>query len=175
MLSRGLPVGAGTDATRVASYNPWVSLYWLVTGRTVGGTELWSADRRLDRMDALRLYTHGSAWFSGEQDRKGTLTEGAFADLAVLSDDYLSIPDEHIKHISSVLTVVGGRIVHGDREFAELAPPPPPAVPDWTPYATSDPYVVPSDGVTPCAAHLHLPISQGRRPDDPFAGACFAF
>jgi hypothetical protein len=174
MLSQGLPVGAGTDATRVASYNPWVSLYWLVSGRTVGGTELWSAERRLDRVQALRLYTHGSAWFSGEQDRKGTLTEGAFADLAVLSDDYLSIPDEHIRHISSVLTVVGGRIVHGDREFAELAPPAPPPVPDWTPYATSAPYVVPRGGVSACA-HLHLPTPRRTQPDDPFAGACFAF
>ena len=175
MLSLDLPVGAGTDATRVASYNPWVSLYWLVAGRTVGGTELWSADRRLDRVEALRLYTHGSAWFSGEHDRKGTLTEGAFADLAVLSDDYLSIPDEHIKHISSVLTVVGGRIVHGDLEFAELAPLPPPAVPDWTPYGTDEQYVVPRAGMTACTAHLHLPTLRQMRPHDPFAGACFAF
>jgi hypothetical protein len=126
-------------------------------------------------VEALRLYTHGSAWFSGEQDRKGTLTEGAFADLAVLSDDYLSIPDEHIRHINSVLTVVGGRIVHGDREFAELAPPPPPSVPDWTPYATGESYVVPAGAVSACTGHLHLPAPQRRRPDDPFAGACFAF
>jgi predicted amidohydrolase YtcJ len=174
MLSRGLPVGAGTDGTRVASYNPWVSLYWLVTGRTVGGTELWSAERQLDRVEALRLYTHGSAWFSGEQAAKGTLTEGAFADLAVLSDDYLSIPDEHIRHISSVLTIVAGRIVHGDREFAEIAPPPPPAVPDWTPYATSEPYVVPSGAVAACAAHLHLPTPRRNRSHEPFSGACFA-
>jgi hypothetical protein len=106
---------------------------------------------------------------------QGTLTEGALADLAVLSDDYLSIPDEHIKHISSVLTVVGGRVVHGDREFAELAPLPPPAVPDWTPYATSEPYAVPSGAVSACATHPHLPTSLRQRPDDPFAGACFAF
>jgi predicted amidohydrolase YtcJ len=175
MLRQGLHVGAGTDATRVASYNPWVSLYWLVTGRTVGGAELWPADRRLDRLEALRLYTHGSAWFSGEQAHKGTLTEGAFADLAVLSEDYLSVPEEQIRHISSVLTVVDGHVVHGEREFAELAPPPPPGVPDWTPYATREPYVPPSGGVTACAAHLHLPTPNRKRPDDPFAGACFAF
>jgi len=175
MLSRGLPVGAGTDATRVSSYNPWVSLYWLIAGRTVGGAELWSADRRLDRVEALRLYTQESAWFSGEQEHKGTLAAGAFADLAVLSDDYLSIPEEHIKHISSVLTIVGGRVVHGDREFTELAPPPPPAAPDWAPYAGTEPYVPPTGAVTACAAHLHLPNLHSKRPDDPFAGACFAF
>src|SRR5207342_16369 len=63
MLQMGLPVGAGTDATRVASYNPWVSLYWLVSGKTVGGTSLYSGDHRLERAEALRLYTVGSAWF----------------------------------------------------------------------------------------------------------------
>jgi len=84
-----VPVGADSDATRVASYNPWVSLYWLVTGRTVGGHQLWSQAARLDRMEALRLYTQGSAWFSRDDQRKGALTPGQFADLAVLSVDSL--------------------------------------------------------------------------------------
>lgn len=127
MLEAGTPVGAGTDATRAASYNPWVSLYWLVAGRTVGGMELYPSANRLNRMEALRLYTKGSAWFSGEQDRKGSIEAGRLADLAVLSDDYFSIPDEEVKSIQSVLTVVGGRVVYAAEEFSHLSPAPLPA------------------------------------------------
>jgi predicted amidohydrolase YtcJ len=171
MLAAGVPVGAGTDATRVASYNPWVSLYWLVAGRTVGGTELQPAERRLDRVEALRLYSHGSAWFSGEQAKKGTLTEGQFADLAVLSDDYLSVSEEAIRHITSVLTIVGGTIVHADAPFGDLAPPELAAAPEWMP---SEAYVPPRPVAVACAAH---PDHHGRAAvlGDPFAGSCFAF
>ena len=111
--SMGVPVGAGTDATRVASYNPWVSLYWLVAGKTVGGTPLYPEANRLDRMEALRRYTRGSAWFSGEEDKKGAIVPGQLADLAVLSADYFSVPEEEIKGIESVLTMVGGKVVYG--------------------------------------------------------------
>src|SRR6185436_4909835 len=88
MLRMGIPVGAGTDATRVASFNPWVSLYWMVTGKTVGGAALYPEANRLDRAEALRRYTLGSAWFSAEEDKKGALVPGQLADLAVLSDDF---------------------------------------------------------------------------------------
>jgi predicted amidohydrolase YtcJ len=91
MLLAGAPVGGGTDATRVASYDPWVALYWLTTGRTVGGLSLYGEENLLDRETALRLWTHGSAWFSGEDEVKGTLAPGKYADLAVLSADYLSV------------------------------------------------------------------------------------
>lgn len=97
MLRMGIPVGAGTDATRVASYNPWISLYWMVTGNTVGGTPLYPERDRLDRMEALRRYTVGSAWFSGEANKKGAVVPGHLADVAVLSADYFSVPDEEIK------------------------------------------------------------------------------
>jgi predicted amidohydrolase YtcJ len=133
MLAMGLPVGAGTDATRVASHNPWMSLYWMVAGKTVGGTALYSEANRLDRTEALRRYTHGSAWFSGEEDKKGTIETGKLADLAVLSADYFSVPEEQIKGIESVLTVVGAKVVYGAEEFQRLAPPPPPVSPDWSP------------------------------------------
>lgn len=133
MLAMGIPVGLGTDATRVASYNPWVALYWLVSGKTVGGTSLYPAANRLDRTEALRLMTQGSAWFSTEQDKKGAIAPGQLADLAVLSADYFSVPEEDIKQIESVLTVVGGRVVHGAGDFAKLAPSLPPASPDWSP------------------------------------------
>ena len=133
MLEMGIPVGAGTDATRVSSYNPWVALYWLVTGRTVGGLSLYPECNRLDRAEALRLYTVGSSWFSGEEGKKGSIAPGQLADLAVLSADYFSVPEEQIKSLESVLTVVGGRVVYGAGEFKGLAPPSPPASPDWSP------------------------------------------
>jgi predicted amidohydrolase YtcJ len=133
MLAMGLPVGAGTDATRVSSYNPWVSLYWLTTGKTVGDTQLYPTENRLDRLEALRLYTLGSAWFSGEEARKGSIEAGKLADLSALSEDYFSVPEDRIKHMESVLTIVGGNVVHGSGEFAALAPPAPPASPDWSP------------------------------------------
>lgn len=135
MLAAGLPVGAGTDATRIASYNPFVSLYWMVSGRTVGGTMLYPERNRLSRMEALRRYTVGSAWFSNEDDRKGALVPGQYADFAVLTDDYFTIEDAQIKSLSSVLTVVDGKVVHADDEFAPLAPPPLPVSPAWSPVA----------------------------------------
>ncbi len=136
MLAMGVPVGAGTDATRVASYNPFVSLYWLVTGKTVGGTALYPEANRLDRAEALRRYTVGSAWFSGEEDKKGSIEVGKLADLAVLSADYFSVPEEEIKGIESVLTVVGGKVVYGAAsDFKRLAPPPLPVSPSWSPVA----------------------------------------
>jgi hypothetical protein len=133
MLQMGIPVGAGTDATRVASYNPWVSLYWLVAGKTVGGTTLYPEANRLDRMEALRRYTRGSAWLSGEEDRKGAIAPGQLADLAVLSADYFSVPEEQIKGIESALTLVGGKVVYATGEFVGLAPPPLPVLPEWSP------------------------------------------
>ena len=148
MIASGVPVGAGTDATRVASYDPWVALYWLVTGKTLGGMTLYPQENRLDRHTALSLWTRGSAWFSGEQDVKGTLAVGQYADLAVLSDDYFTVPAEDIRSIVSVLTVVGGRIVHGDGDFSSLAPPLPPASPDWSP-------VRHQDGAWRPSAHAH--------------------
>ena len=133
MLELGCPVGAGTDATRVASFNPFVSLYWLVTGKTVGGLELYPETNRLTREEALRLYTQGSSWFSTEDGVKGELGEGQLADFAVLTRDYFDIPAEDIKDLESQLTVVGGEVVHASHDFQFLAPPPLPAALDWAP------------------------------------------
>ena len=135
MLAMGLPVGVGTDATRVASYNPWVSIYWLVTGNTVGRTRLYTEANRLFRREALRLYTLGSAWFSGEETKKGSIEVGKLADFSALSEDYFSIPEERIKSLESVLTVVDGEVVYASQEFAALAPAPLPVSPDWSPAA----------------------------------------
>ena len=133
MLAAGVPVGAGTDATRVSSYDPWVALHWLTTGQTLGGLQLSEEDNLLDRETALRLWTEGSAWFSGEADLKGTLSAGRYADLAVLSADYMNVPPEEIRRINAVLTVVGGKVVYGEGDYADLSPPLPPASPSWTP------------------------------------------
>ena len=136
MMDAGLPVGAGTDATRVASYNPWVSLSWLVTSKTVGGLALYPTRNRLDRETALRLWTEKNTWFSNEVGKKGQIKAGQLADLALLSDDYFSVPESEIAHLRSVLTVLGGRIVYGEGTFGPLAPQAPRAMPDWSPVAT---------------------------------------
>jgi predicted amidohydrolase YtcJ len=132
MLRSGVPVGGGTDATRVASYDPWVALHWLTTGKTVGGLTLYGEDNLLTREEALAIWTTGSAWFSGEQDVKGRLSPGMYGDLAVLSEDLMTVPDAKIRSITSVMTVVGGKIVFADAEFDTLNPPLPPASPDWS-------------------------------------------
>ncbi len=133
MMDMGVRVGAGTDATRVASYNPWVSLSWLVTGKTLGGLSLYPAANRLDRDAALRLWTEANSWFSAETGKKGQIKSGQLADLVVLSDDYFSVPGDAIQDITSVLTLLGGNPVYGDAEFKDLAPPLPPPMPDWSP------------------------------------------
>ena len=133
ILAAGIPLGAGTDATRVASYNPWVSLHWLVTGRTIGGLALYPLRNRLDRAEALRAWTQANTWFSNEEGKKGALKAGQLADLAVLSADYMNIPEDEIKDLTSVLTVLGGQVVHGEGPFRTHSPPLPPASPDWSP------------------------------------------
>jgi predicted amidohydrolase YtcJ len=156
MLELGVPVGAGTDGTRVSSYNPFVALYWLITGKTVGGTVLYEESNRLDRMEALRLYTVGSSWFSSEDGKKGALVPGQLADLSVLSADYFSVPPEEIKRLESVLTIVGGRIVFGAGEFARLSPPPLPISPDWSPVKAYGGYAH-ADGVRAGGARVSTP------------------
>jgi len=133
MIKMGIPVGAGTDGTRVASYNPWPALYWMVSGKTVGGMQLSAPDNLLTRQEALLLYTKGSAWVSKEEAVKGSLEKGMLADFIVLSDDYFSVPERKIKDLSAVLTIVGGNVVFGDKEFAQLSPAIEKAIPDWSP------------------------------------------
>jgi len=195
MLETGVPVGAGTDATRVASYNPWTALYWLVTGRTVGGLALYGTAGHLPRQVALELWTAGSAWFSNEQERKGRIREGMLADLAVLSHDFFSIDAEEIKAIESVLTVVGGRIVYGAAEFTSLGPPPLPVLPEWSPVSKvpghwrrvepqAQQKALPHQCSGPCGVHAHshdtarrstMPVSDFSSFWGALGCSCFAF
>ncbi|MEM7517159.1 MAG: amidohydrolase family protein, partial [Planctomycetota bacterium] len=133
LLESGIPLGAGTDATRVSSHNPWLSLYWMVSGKTVGSTELYPKSQRLSRLEALELFTRGSAWLSGEETDKGQLKPGMYADLTVLSKDYFEVPEEEIRSIESVLTVVDGKPVYGAGPYAKLTPPLPKPLPEWSP------------------------------------------
>ncbi|MET3131714.1 putative amidohydrolase YtcJ [Oxalobacteraceae bacterium GrIS 1.11] len=193
MLDSGVPVGAGTDATRVASYNPWTALYWLASGRTVGGMRLYDAASRLSRETALELWTAGSAWFSSEQDKKGRIKEGQLADLAVLSADFFTIDEESIKALESVMTVVGGKIVFGAAEFGSFGPPALPVLPDWSPVRQVPGHyrplahqarALPHQCAGACGVHAHA-HDAARRSSVPVAShtgfwgalgcSCFAF
>src|ERR1700691_4641087 len=169
MLRAGLPVGAGTDATRVASYNPFVSLYWLVTGKTVGGLSMYDQDHRFDRMEALRLWTVGSSWFSTEQETKGSIVPGQLADLAVLSSDYFSVAEDEIKRLESVLTIVGGKPVYAAEEFPQLAPPLPPVLPEWSPVAAFGGYAKRA-GVPAYSPVVHARSHRHRCTDHALSG-----
>ncbi|RZA34110.1 MAG: amidohydrolase [Lysobacteraceae bacterium] len=135
MLDMGIPVGLGTDGTRVSSYNPWPSIYWAVTGKTAGGMQIWQDKDRLSRYEALRLMTVGSAWMSGEEKLKGQIKRGQYADFVVLPQDYFTLEAEKIKRLESVLTVVNGKVVYGADAYAPLAPALPPVSPAWSPVA----------------------------------------
>ncbi|MBS0355924.1 MAG: amidohydrolase [Proteobacteria bacterium] len=137
MLEKGVKVSAGTDATRVASYNPWVSLAWMITGKTVGGLKIYPRHNCLDRETALRMWTEKVAWFSNEEGRRGRIAAGQFADLIVPDKDFFACAEDEISFLTSELTMVGGRVVYGAGDFApEDDNPVPPAMPDWSPVRT---------------------------------------
>jgi len=133
MLAMGIPVGMGTDAPRISTYNPWMALHWLLTGKTIGGMQFWPKDQVLDKFTALQLYTSGSAWCSGEQDLKGKLIKGMYADMVILSDDYFTATPEKIKQTTSLMTVVNGKIVYAAGKYASQCPPIAEPIPSWSP------------------------------------------
>ena len=120
MIASGVPLGAGTDAFRSANYSPMLSLWWLITGKTIAGTPIRDRSQNISRAEALRLYTIGSAWFTFEEARKGSIEVGKLADLAVLNADYLTVSEDAIPKIESLLTIVGGRAVYAAGPFAQL-------------------------------------------------------
>ncbi len=149
MMAAGVPLAAGTDATRVSSYNPWLAIHWAVSGKGRGGDVIWQVSNRLDRHDALQHWTAAGAWFSREQGKKGQIKSGQFADLTVLDRDYFVIPEDDIINIEADLTFTGGKIVHAKGAFSANAPAPLPELPDWSP--------VPAFGA-PGAPHPTQPV-----------------
>ncbi|TDO24298.1 amidohydrolase [Pedobacter duraquae] len=199
MLEMELPVGGGSDATRVSSYNPWVSMYWLSVGKTVGGLRIYDEQTQLSRATALELYTRGSAWFSNEQQKKGDIAVGMFADLAILNKDYFEVADEAIKSVESIMTIVAGKIVYAKGDFSPFSPPEIPVLPDWSPVKTYKGYYS-ADGsanhqavavlnvVHSCVgscdvhAHNHTAVRQSNIPINNYTAfwgalgcSCFAF
>ncbi|MGI9259970.1 MAG: amidohydrolase [Gammaproteobacteria bacterium] len=116
IVDSGIQVGGGSDATVSHGMNPWDSLYYMVTGKNVRG-DVVNGDQTITRLEALKLYTIGSAWFSHDENDLGTIEVGKHADLVVLSDDYLTVPEDEILDLYSVLTVLGGEIVHSNSTF----------------------------------------------------------
>lgn len=132
MLELGIPVGLGTDGTRVASYNLWVALYWITTGRTIGGNQIMTQENTLDRTTALRLATH-KGYELIKEEKKGKIEQGYYADLVILDKDYFTVSEEEIKNITSKLTIVDGKVVYGEKDFQAFSPTPPEVIPSWSP------------------------------------------
>jgi predicted amidohydrolase YtcJ len=116
LMDSGIPMGMSSDGMQISPMNPWLGLYYVVTGKNARG-ELINSGQTLTRAEGLRLYTAANGWFLREEDVLGSLEPGKYADVAVLSADYFddrAVSDDAIKKLRSVLTIVGGAIVHGD-------------------------------------------------------------
>ncbi len=111
IVDSGIKVGAGSDSAQISTLNPWLMLYYMVTGKNSSG-QVINAGQTLTRAEAMRLYTRENGWFSKEEDKLGSIEEGKLGDLVVLNGDYFSVPDESLKQLGSVLTVVGGRVIY---------------------------------------------------------------
>ena len=133
MIAMGIPVGMGTDATRISTFNPWMAMHWLLTGQTIGGMQFWPKDQVLDKFTAMRIYTNGSAWFTGEEKLKGRIERGMYADMTVLTDDYFSAAADDVRKIESLLTIVNGKVVYAAGEYKALDASVPAVIPDWSP------------------------------------------
>ncbi|MCE7054192.1 amidohydrolase [Algoriphagus sp. AGSA1] len=132
LVDSGIPLAITTDAFRASSYNPWIGISWMITGKSVSGSEILAKNNRLTREEALKLVTVGPTWFENQEGEMGKIIPGHFADFTLLNKDYFTIPDEEIKTISSVLTVVNGRVVYGAEEYSELSPKLPETLPEWS-------------------------------------------
>jgi predicted amidohydrolase YtcJ len=156
ILEGGVKISAGTDATRVASYNPWVSLAWLITGKTLGGLRITPQRNCLDRETALRMWTENVTWFSNEEGKKGRIEVGQYADLIIPDRDFFTCPEAEITGITAQLTIVGGKIVYGAGDFAAFDSPPPLAMPEWSPVRRFGGYAAWGEAVKPATARLAL-------------------
>jgi Predicted metal-dependent hydrolase with the TIM-barrel fold len=133
LVDSGIPLAMTTDAFRATTFNPWVAISWVVSGKSVSGSEVLAENNRLSRVEALHLFTRGAAWFINAEAEMGMIAPGNLADFALLDRDYFAVPEDQIKYISSVLTVMDGRVVFGAQDYSTLAPPLPDILPDWSP------------------------------------------
>lgn len=133
LMDSGIPLAMTTDAFRAATYNPWVAMSWMVTGKSVSGSEALAENNRLTRAEALQLFTRGAAWFADAESEMGAIAPGNLADFALLDRDYFAVPDDQIKSVSSVLTIMNGKIVFGGQEYADQSPTLPTTLPTWSP------------------------------------------
>jgi predicted amidohydrolase YtcJ len=133
IVDSGVPVAMTTDAFRAATFNPWVGISWMVTGKSVSGSEVLAPGNRLTRTEALRLFTSGPAWFMNTEAEMGMVAPGHYADFALLDRDYFTVPEAQIGSISSVLTVMDGRVVFGAQDYRSLSPALPGILPVWSP------------------------------------------
>jgi predicted amidohydrolase YtcJ len=133
LVKSGIPLAMTTDAFRASSYNPWTSMSWMITGKSVSGSTILAKDNRLTRKEALKLFTSGPAWFEQQENENGKIAPGYLADFALLDKDFFTIPDDEIKSLTSVLTVVDGRVVFGAKEYGSLSPTLPETIPAWSP------------------------------------------
>lgn len=133
LVDSGIPLAMTTDAYRAATFNPWVGIYWMVSGKSVSGTTILAEDNRLSRTEALSLFTTGAAWFMNTQAEMGMIAPGNLADFALLDRDYFTVPEDQIKSITSVLTVMDGRVVYGSQDYSQLTPSLPDILPAWSP------------------------------------------
>jgi predicted amidohydrolase YtcJ len=111
IVDHGIKVGLHGDGVHIAPLNPWPHISYVTTGLNSYGAQV-NAGQQLTRLEALRLFTRENAWFMQMEDRIGTIEPGKFADLVVLTGSYFNVPDQQIRDLRSVLTVVGGRVVH---------------------------------------------------------------
>ena len=133
LVNSGIPLALTSDGFRASCYNPWLGISWAVSGKSVSGSQVLANDNRLNREEALKLYTLGAAWFQKQENEKGRIAPGNLADFALLSEDYFSVPEDKIKNISSVLTVVDGSVVFGAGKYSSLSPKLPEPLPEWSP------------------------------------------
>ncbi len=133
LVDSGIPLAITTDAFRASSYNPWIGISWMITGKSVSGSEILAKNNRLTREEALKLVTVGPTWFENQESEMGKIIPGNLADFALLNKDFFTIPEDEIKTISSVLTVLDGRIVFGEEEYSKLSPKLPETLPTWSP------------------------------------------
>ncbi|MDC0714502.1 amidohydrolase [Stigmatella sp. ncwal1] len=133
LVDSGIPLAMTTDAFRAATFNPWVGISWMVSGKSVSGTEVLAKDNRLSRTEALKLFTRGAAWFMNADSEIGVIAPGNLADLAVLDRDYFDVPEDQIKSVTSVLTIMNGKVVFGAQDYGALSPQLPAILPAWSP------------------------------------------